>query len=469
MAAEHTLTIQGFQGINHAVVPLKGFTAITGPSNKGKSSIIRAWDSLLFNTYLPAFLREGAEETVLEWKGMIPGSEIIRINLTKSSKVNTYEVEFADGSVKRFPKTGRLQTPDEMKDAGIDYLTTERGDKHNLIIQGQLEPTFLMGPAQGEVIFTSFFNRLFQVDRFERGQRKIEAEINTLNKEMEGVGGEITDLGESITMLEYRLAEETASVERLQEAVSRLEGVQARIDRIRQAQASVGAAVEAVTQSVRGLERANTLRGWIQSIDSFVSRLNQVQAIWTLGGRLYVANQSLQQIVEQGSKAQLRSKVLSITESHIAKICATKTGLQDISEADQSSKFSGLALGNTASKHLALSEYEDRLTRVLSLIEGRQQMESLTSQVSVTKVSAEKSRSEFSILSQAEFAISKVFCISEFIKTLGQAREFLTSTESAIQQKQVEHQESEQAFQSILELVGTCPLCGVQQCQHSST
>ena len=198
------LEVLNFQSIAHARLPIRDFTAIIGPSNRGKSAVIRALRAILYSELHPSFIRHGAKECTLRlhFDDKTPHN-LKTVEFTKGPAKNVYTLTFKDGTTKAYPKAGN-STPDELQELGFTLLTTERDDSFNLNFQGQLEPLFLV--AETPTTLTSFMNKVFQIEQYERALRNMSTDLVQLGRDYDKLGADITakerqhaELTESVT------------------------------------------------------------------------------------------------------------------------------------------------------------------------------------------------------------------------------------------------------------------------------
>ena len=129
------LEIKNFQSIKNQTVQLKGFTVFEGKSDCGKSALRRAIDSLLFNSWDNAYLREGTRTCTLSLN-----YDDVSITQTKGSE-NSYDIEIA-GKRKHFDKVGK-DTPDLLKNLGYSFFETTQ-EYYNVHVTTQLEPLYMI-------------------------------------------------------------------------------------------------------------------------------------------------------------------------------------------------------------------------------------------------------------------------------------------------------------------------------------
>ena len=133
------ISIKDFQAVDSADVEVDGFTVIVGPSNVGKSSLVRAMDSAITNNPPMGYVRKGA-----------PHSEVT-INMDgdsftwkKGRGVSEYTV---NGTV--YQKTGK-QVPDDVSAFGLRKVLTGNTELR-VQVAPQHDPFFLVNKT-GHVV-----------------------------------------------------------------------------------------------------------------------------------------------------------------------------------------------------------------------------------------------------------------------------------------------------------------------------
>lgn len=180
------LEIINFQSIAHTRLTIEGFTTIVGPSNRGKSAVLRALRAILYNELHPSYIREGAKECTLRIH--FPESaphDVRQIEFVKSSTKNVYTIIMRDGTMRPYPKAGN-ETPPEVQALGFTKVTTERDETFNLNFQRQLETLFLV--CDTPTTFTSFMQKVFRLERYERALRNINSDLLKVGREHDQVG-----------------------------------------------------------------------------------------------------------------------------------------------------------------------------------------------------------------------------------------------------------------------------------------
>lgn len=129
------LTVTNFQSLANADIELGAFTVIVGPSNSGKSALLRALRAVVRNVNSPAAVRVGKKLFTSE---VYFDGKTVSIERGKSS--STYRIEMPDGSEEVYTKAGR-DVPDDVQ--AILGLAKPDGTP-DLVFTSQIDPPFLL-------------------------------------------------------------------------------------------------------------------------------------------------------------------------------------------------------------------------------------------------------------------------------------------------------------------------------------
>ena len=143
------LHIKNFQSIKDIELEAYGLTVIEGPSNIGKSAILRAAASPMFHRLGDHFVRTGASFSEVKISELLDKDRNSHTVLwTKGKKINQYVV---DEEV--YDSVGR-NAPDIIKEMGFKVLNTSAGSE-NLIYRKQHDPPFMLfEPAKALAIIS---------------------------------------------------------------------------------------------------------------------------------------------------------------------------------------------------------------------------------------------------------------------------------------------------------------------------
>lgn len=99
------LRVRNFQSLHEADVELGKLTVIVGPSNSGKSALLRAARTLVYNANSPAFVTTGKKSSFIE---LSDGD--IKVSLERGKSLSTYHL--LDGKEQIYAKSGKEVPPD---------------------------------------------------------------------------------------------------------------------------------------------------------------------------------------------------------------------------------------------------------------------------------------------------------------------------------------------------------------------
>lgn len=173
--------IKDFQSLKSVDIDIKnGITIITGPTNNGKTAILRAIESSLFNSMSDDMVRSGKNIAGVTISNGSHSMVYMRNARGKSEKT---AYQFDGGNIQK--KVGRSQLPEVAKMFGVTDVRMNNGVKVRLNFWEQGDKPFLMDKTAGqlfEFLTISSADRYFKVLKTIAADIKIqEAEINNSN------------------------------------------------------------------------------------------------------------------------------------------------------------------------------------------------------------------------------------------------------------------------------------------------
>lgn len=132
------IRIENFQSIVHLELDIEGVTVLVGPSDQGKSAIIRAITAVFTNPPGKSFIRSGARSTEVQLDFDDDTSVLYRKGASAS-----YEVVDKSGVVTTYDKMGR-DVPPEVKRI-LKWWEVEGTPRSCIQIQGQRDADFVLG------------------------------------------------------------------------------------------------------------------------------------------------------------------------------------------------------------------------------------------------------------------------------------------------------------------------------------
>ena len=223
--------IKGWEGhVDSRLDFSPGVNVILGPTDAGKSAILRALIGVAFNRPLDkSVINDRAKEYAVTLD-LTEGREITRTR-NQSGNKNTYEMDGA--TYKAFG-----HNPPE------DIQTTLNLD-HDLNIQAQIDPIFLIQSSPGEV--ARHFNESAGLDEIDKSMSNLHSRERKLKNEVQQHETRTKELKEQL--------ERYAGLEEVEGRLSELEQEQAHLDQLRQKREEIKRQVDRIQQAQRKAER----------------------------------------------------------------------------------------------------------------------------------------------------------------------------------------------------------------------
>ena len=180
------ISVKDYQIIKQAILDFKpGLTSIIGPSNNGKSSILKAIKSAIYTEPGSTPIRNGAQSYVVGIQDN--GHTVIYQKKEGSSKY------LVDGQ--SYSKFG-LSTPEEVSNALNIRELILNGNKTQLNFWNQMDKPFLLDKSAGELF--KFILDSGENDQLSSVLKAMVTDRQSLNKEADNLQGQITALEDSI-------------------------------------------------------------------------------------------------------------------------------------------------------------------------------------------------------------------------------------------------------------------------------
>jgi len=198
--------ISNFQSIYDAYIEVEGLTVVTGPSDMGKSALIRAVEAALFHRSGDSFVSHGEDYStvMLSWKGDKPFSIVWRKGEkpgrgVRPEKVNEFVV---DGAL--LMKVGRAQ-PQEIADLGfrsVDFdglkIALQVRRQRGVALRGRTYAPFVVGfsPSDAEKVLS----RMVQSDVYSMASRFASQDLSRARSRLSSIVEELTVAAEELRL-----------------------------------------------------------------------------------------------------------------------------------------------------------------------------------------------------------------------------------------------------------------------------
>lgn len=184
MSDKITVDIKDFQSLKKAYIELTpGITVITGATNNGKSAIIRAIDSALFNLGDDAMVRGGQRYYGVKISNDSHTMLMARDNVGKNEKT---AYQFDEGTVQK--KVGRGQLEEVSRMFNIREVKMNNGTKMKINFWYQNDKPFLMDKTAGQLYE---FLSLSSCDNYARVLKSLGSDVKSINSDINTLTTEI--------------------------------------------------------------------------------------------------------------------------------------------------------------------------------------------------------------------------------------------------------------------------------------
>lgn len=262
--------IQNFQSIEDETVKIDGFTAVTGPNNTGKSSLVRALIGAFSNMGGDDFVRHGARFASVEVA--FQDGQIVRWE--KGKGVNRY---FINGKIYNSVGHG---PPTELADLGVCPIVVNGKPLWPQIAHQHTGQVFLLDQP-GSMIAESVAD-VERVGRLNRSLKKSESERREVSSKLKVRRGDIN-----------QLREECAKFAGVDDILIDIVAIQVKIDR----NIKIGKIHEQFVNIRRKITRTKTIVDFLAGVDAvevpdeilgtqMVKRADALKVLRSLRGRV---------------------------------------------------------------------------------------------------------------------------------------------------------------------------------------
>jgi len=184
LAAPWFFEIENFQSIEKLNLEFQGFVSITGANNIGKSAIVRAINSLIFNSFQENYLRQGTQQALIKMSHDKRWAELIY----KSKKVY---YKFWDGTELSGKKLAQDKIQEKIEEIGFKFLNISKMYKNwksdvkeqvdRLYVTTQYDKMYLIGSKSNDS--DKLFNFLFNAETIAQALLNASYDLRSLTVE----------------------------------------------------------------------------------------------------------------------------------------------------------------------------------------------------------------------------------------------------------------------------------------------
>lgn len=254
-----SLEVSNFQSLETITLDLAPFTVIVGPSNSGKSAVLRALRAAVRNVSSPAAVRVGHKQFSVR----VDTDEGIGVAIERGPSHSTYRL-FGQGEEQVFTKAGRT-VPEEIQQA----LRLPAPEGPDLAFSTQIDPPFLL--AESGSVAAKMLGDLTNVSKLhaaakEANRRRMAATSDYKIRSddaracLQRLQEEFGDLKDQVTVLNglkdqmSSVREQAREVESIQRVLSELELVEAAVSTLEAEVRSIPGGIDLDEQASQILE-----------------------------------------------------------------------------------------------------------------------------------------------------------------------------------------------------------------------
>ena len=274
--------IRGFRSIVKANLNLGQITVVIGPTDSGKSNVVRALEAWAFNESGGGFITVGRQQCRI---AVAVGSDhlvMFEKSLRGKKGAGAYVVvDSRAGTTERFEKIG-VTVPVEVSDlTGVADMVVD-----DLSVPLQFVPQdddrFLLGPGWTPAKVSRIVGKISGVDALILAQRDLASEKTLKNREVKKATAEIAELDAKLEELAWvpdatralkRASKQAKAVSRTSGEISEAERTIGRLRSLRQEQAAERSYHRSLVENVEALDAIPLART--------ASKLADVKALWS--------------------------------------------------------------------------------------------------------------------------------------------------------------------------------------------
>lgn len=469
-ASIKSIFLEDFQSHAKAKIELAGpggLTVIVGPTDSGKTAIVRALRLLFYN--IPQgtdYIRVGRSTATIAVE-LADGTKVVR---ERSRSINRYRIVKSGQSPQVFEGFG-LSVPLEVQEAtGVRTVSIGESLDLALNLSEQLDGPFLGNKMVSGPIRAKILGSLAGTEEVDEAQRQLGTDLYRASQDEKRFLSEIEVLDAKIREYDYlpALAEKIARLEALLQAVreaqDRLASLEAASQKLAniQTQRAQALGILARWKNLREAEfcvitaEGDCIR--LNAVISHKAALNRITAdreAWAKLRARWINLPAAEASVKKADSAQSQLKTLqSVSET----LVATQAGLERVAV--------------TLQRWTGLSEASKTVTEASENVSRLQALTALKARYDATKERSQRCLETYIRWAGLEAATEKAAVIagasgrlsmlSQIASKLASVREARVAAENALAQHTKALADARKQYTDTLISLGKCPLCGSQ-------
>ena len=309
------IEIVNFQ--SHANTKLKfdeGVNVIIGPSDSGKTAVIRAMKWIFFNEPSGTDIIKKGEDSAKVTLKLNTGFKIIR---GRSKSKNYYEIISPENETQRFEGFG-LNVPKEIIDlTGINKI--DLGNmKKSLNIAEQLESPFLI--TESPSIKANALGKLAGVDIIDKALGNLSKDIYEINSDRKSIEKEIKDQKDILKNFEY-LKDEKVKIERLEYIFNQVDEYTSKLNILNNLKNKYDNNLEKTNQTIKYLKKFENLDELFLLYENMAYKVYNLELYSNLNNRLLYTDSKIKELeillnkIDTDKISNIYSNILEINKN----------------------------------------------------------------------------------------------------------------------------------------------------------
>ena len=284
------IEIENFQSHSHTKLEFdEGVNVIIGPSDSGKTAVIRAMKWIFFNEPSGTDIIKKGETAAKVTLKLNTGFKIIR---GRDKSKNYYELVTEDGEVQRFEGFG-LNVPQEVIDiTGMNKI--DLGNiKMSLNISEQLESPFLITDSPS--IKANALGKLAGVDIIDKALGNLSKDIYEINNDRKSIEKEIKNQESFLESFRY-LNEEKTKIERLENIFQQVDEYKSKLSLLTNLEKKYTNNLEKTNETKEYLKKFKNLDELSILYEKLILKENNLKIYLNLNNRLVYTDSKIKEL-----------------------------------------------------------------------------------------------------------------------------------------------------------------------------
>lgn len=267
----------------------EGVNVIIGPSDSGKTAVIRALKWIFFNEPSGTDIIKKGEDSAKVTLKLNTGFKIIR---GRSKSKNYYEIISPENETQRFEGFG-LNVPQEIIDlTGINKI--DLGNmKKSLNIAEQLESPFLITDSPS--IKANALGKLAGVDIIDKALGNLSKDMYEINSARKSIESEIRDQKDILKNFEY-LKDDKIKIERLEYLFNQVDEYKTKLNTLNDLEKKYSNNLEKTNQTIEYLEKFKNLDELFLIYEKMAYKLNNLKLYSNLNNKLLYTDSKIKEL-----------------------------------------------------------------------------------------------------------------------------------------------------------------------------